>query len=232
MNPFALYDDLISQIPLEAVVHEAICNNTAYVAADTGVGIAAALGAFQPPTLAGIPLREVAHLAKSWDLAKASLGVAALNAYFNQIPAKSTASVFDTAASSLEGKKVVMVGHFPNAVEKLRQICALTVLERSPRPGDLPDSACEYVMPQAEVALITAMTLANKTMPRLLQLSNQARTYLIGPSLPCAPKVFAGKANVLAGSAVVDAKWIREQVKQGKPVSKLKPALAAFEMEL
>ncbi|WEB73486.1 Rossmann-like domain-containing protein [Winkia neuii] len=231
MNPFALYDDLIAAIPEDLLVRRALSANAACVESEAGVGVAAGLGSFDASALQGRPLREVAAMAKSWDFARASLGVAAMNSFYNRC-ANPGESIFTAARQELAGKKVVMVGHFSTAIPPLERICSLTVLERKPTGGDLPDSACEYVLPDAEVALITAMALTNKTLPRLLSLAKRAKTYVIGPSLPAAVAAFTGRASVLAPSAVIDPRWVIRQVEAGASVSKLKPGLNHFSLEL
>ena len=83
---------------------------------------------------------------------------------------------------------VVVIGHFPH-VDRLAEYAELTVLERNCRDDiDMPDPACEYVLPQADFALITGVTLENKTAPRLLELAKDAYVTMVGPSLwdsPC-----------------------------------------------
>ena len=39
----------------------------------------------------------------------------------------------------------------------------------------MPDPACEYILSEQDVVIMTATTLINKTMPRLLALSRNAR---------------------------------------------------------
>ena len=79
----------------------------------------------------------------------------------------------------MEGKKVAVIGHFPG-MEVGRRACGLTVLERNPQEGDLPDFAAEYVLPEQDYVFITGTALTNKTMPRLLELSEHATVGLVG----------------------------------------------------
>lgn len=51
-------------------------------------------------------------------------------------------------------------------------------------------TVCEYIPEQAYV-FMTGVTLINKTMPRLLQLSCGAKVILIGPQRPPLPPILS-----------------------------------------
>jgi len=116
--------------------------------------------------------------------------------------------VFTGMIEELRGKRVAVVGHFRH-LERISGICQLSVLERRPGQGDLPDTACEYVLGEQDVVFMTATTLVNKTMPRLLELSRNARVVVAGPSTPLHPLLFAHGVDLLGGLIVddQDAAW-------------------------
>ena len=64
-----------------------------------------------------------------------------------------------------------------------------SVSERFPEPGDYPDTACEYLLPDADYVFISSSSFVNKTTPRLLDLAigGGAHTVLVGPSTPMHP---------------------------------------------
>lgn len=63
-------------------------------------------------------------------------------------------------------------------------------------------------MPRQDVVFITGVTMINKTLPRLLELSKGAFVVLVGPSTPLAPFLFDYGVDVLSGTVVVDdAVW-------------------------
>ena len=88
-NPWNLYDDLIDEIPGHITVAAAYTGTKwcRVTSSERGAGMAFAMPVRTRPAsygeddLAGLPLREVAALAKSWNLAEAGLGMAAVNAY-------------------------------------------------------------------------------------------------------------------------------------------------------
>ena len=106
-NPWNLYDDLIDEIPGHITVAAAYIGTKwcRVTSSERGAGMAFAMPVRTRPAsygeddLAGLPLREVAALAKSWNLAEAGLGMAAINAY-HSLPKPSTCCRAATTSSS------------------------------------------------------------------------------------------------------------------------------------
>ncbi len=123
-------------------------------------------------------------------------------------------AVFEHFKPRLSGQRVVVVGRYPG----LEQFCAgltVTVLERLPTDHDLPDSAAEFVIPQADWVFITASAIMNKTLPRLLELARYAVTVLMGPSLPWLDEWADFHVDYLAGVRVVDTARCQQIVTEG-----------------
>ena len=238
-NPWALYDQMIAEIPEGiAVLDYCLGVHWSYVEADCGMGVAFTCsgGAKRTTTqdLRQLSLKELAALSKSWCFEEATLGVAALNAWFSQPAQLKRFDVFLDEAINLpdetvrkmdafelyrprtQGTKVAVVGHFPHVERIAEYALELTVLERNCRSElDTPDPACEYLLPSQDFVFLTGVTLINKTAPRLLELSRKATTVFVGPSvIPCAP-LFECGVEMLAGSVVADPEKIKRAVKNG-----------------
>lgn len=161
----------------------------------------------------GKTLKQVAGYSKSWNFSEASIGVAAINAFYNTrekalaqngiVDGLKQNDAFETAKKEVVGKNVAVIGHFP-FLERLKDICNLMILERKPLEGDYPDSACEYILPDCDYVYITGVTLINKTLPRLLQICKNAKVHLVGPSVSLAPFMFEYGVDVLDGSIIGD----------------------------
>ncbi len=195
----------------------------------------------------GRSLREVAEGAKSWNFMEASEGMAAINAFYNtfekmkelgasgpgldegqgdvqaedimsaDMATRKKKNPFDHPEELSPDAKVAVVGHFPHIEKKLDGKCILSILERDPSAGDLPDSACEFIMGEQDYAFITGMTFINKTLPRLLQLcGHNTRVSLVGPSVPLSPSVFNYGADELSGFCVTDPELARRLISDGK----------------
>jgi uncharacterized protein (DUF4213/DUF364 family) len=169
--------------------------------------------------------RDLAVSLKSWNLHEAAMGLAAVNSALNAPGAieryagmcpeqQPDEDVFTYLLDEFRGKKVAVVGHFRN-LERVQAVCELSILERLPQPGDLPDPACEWILPGQDYVVITATTLINKTLPRLLQLSRNARVVLAGPSTPLTPKLFEFGIDVLGGLVVEDEARVWAVIQEG-----------------
>ncbi len=224
-NNWELYDSLIEGIPSGLVIEECLIGlHWTYVRAGEYAGIAmtvqgSSLSGLANGPFTGKSLRDTAAGLKSWDMLQASVGMAACNAWYNA-PDKMAAlgieqeegggsagagkSIFNEPLESLIGKKVAVIGHFPYIEKQLGGKCELSVLEREPEGTDYLDSACEYLLPEQDFVFITGMTLTNKTLPRLLTLTRNAKTVLVGPSSPITPLLFRFGVDSIAGFYVTD----------------------------
>lgn len=238
-NPWELYNALIDGIPEGiGVTDYTLGLHWSYLEAECGCGVAFTMrGGATPatkhrPDLRSLDLRSVAALAKSWTFEEATLGVAALNAWYSRRTlldplgavyeeARELAreerkrEAFDEFTPLMHGAKVTVIGHFPHVTDLAERCAELTVLERAYSPGDTPDPACEYILPSQDLVFITGTTTTNKTLPRLLELSRNAYTVLTGPSVVPSPALFAYGADVLAGSVVGDVEKTKFLVKTG-----------------
>ncbi len=178
-------------------------------------------------TLQGRSSHELCHWLSSWNEAEAAVGLSVLNALVNNRPAAcwrqavplreeapGHLQVFAHFRSRVIGQKVVVIGRYP-ALDRLWADVPYQCVERNPQEGDFPDAAAEYLLPQADWVFITASSLANKTLPRLLQLSRQARVVLMGPSMPWLEGWKDWGVNYLAGVRVVDAAAARQVAAEG-----------------
>jgi uncharacterized protein (DUF4213/DUF364 family) len=215
-----IYDELIAQVPPDLTVEECLVGlHWSLVRTRGVVGVAMTYKDDSRPwvkragRIAGMSVRELAEGIKSWDYLEAALGLAAINSCVN-LPGRVALSkpgqtnAFTYLREEVRGKRVAVIGHFPG-LEDLTSICHLSVLERRPREGDLPDPACEYILPEQDYVFITATALINKTLPRLLELSREAFVTLVGPSTPLTPVLFRYGIDLLGGIVVTDpvAAW-------------------------
>lgn len=217
-----LYDELIDRIPPDIIVDN-ITVGMGWTAVTAGIYCGTAMTVREQDCYddlldcrRGQPLKYLASLSKSWNFTEASIGVAAINAYYNnkttwrdtvvmgRTPWKMIGSenAFDGYAREVKGKKVAIIGHFRHLEKYLTEAENVVVLERRPSGDDLPDSACEYVLPEQDYVFITGVTLINKTLPRLLQLASAGKVILVGPSTPMTPLLFQYGVSEMSGFLV------------------------------
>lgn len=228
-----LYDDLINEIPENLTVRECMLGvSWTLVKSEKGLGVAKTIKGGKKGTglrnVVGMSLKELAKYAKSWNMLEASMGQAAINAAFNtqseilnlsgqtieQFDDPEKNNVFKLLEPEFSGKKVAIIGHFPG-IEQLHNICELSILEREPQADDYPDSACEYILPEQDFVFITGTAFTNKTMPRLLELSNRAKITLVGPSVPISKVLFKYGVELIGGFVVTDEYDIWKAVQEG-----------------
>ena len=240
-TPWKFYNHLIGKMPDDIYVRD-YCLGThwSYMEADCGMGVSFTCKGGGRRThnfdLRGLRLKDVAELSKSWNFEEASLGVAALNAWYArpelldplgvhydepiELPDGTTRKIdafemYRPRISAQKDARVTVVGHFPK-VAKIDEYAQLTVLERNcTSPIDTPDPACEYVLPASDYAFITGVTIINKTAPRLLELTKNGTTIFVGPSVVMSPFLFDWGVEMLAGSVVGDPEKVRFAVKAG-----------------
>ncbi len=221
-----IYNDLIKGIPENLIVDELICgNHYSYVRSGDGAGVSGlSLSESRKPmftnNLLGAPLQEVATSIKSWNFVEASVGLAAINAYYNNPrTARNNGVTFSDAKrvedrifdpfimsqNEVRGKKVAVVGHFPHLESLLEPISDFSIIESKPLEGDYPISASEFIIPECDYVFFTYISIIDKTIPRLLELSGNARQVtIVGPGTPLAPKLFDCGIESLSGFIIKD----------------------------
>jgi uncharacterized protein len=221
-NPWMVYDLILDTVH-DGVSIDHLCLGLTWTCCRTahGTGFAQSPGSASrvlsfPGTVAGRGTREVAAWLKSWDPFEATVGLAAANATINTSAnrlmmhatrltgaAPANLAVFEYFRPRLERRKVVIIGRYPG-LDTVLEGLDVTVLERQPGNGDLPDPAAEYLLPQADWVFMTATTLINKTFPRLSELAAEAVTVLMGPSTPWLDGFADHGIDFLAGVVPVD----------------------------
>lgn len=227
-----LYDWLLSSTR-ESAPLQRLCLGINWTMAEVGTGAGFAFSPRQIPrtlswagTLQGQGSEQLRPWLQAWDEAEAAVGLAVLNACINAGPncaaeaqllseqAPGHLQVFAHMRPRLEGRKVVVIGHYPG-LDSFWQGLPYVCLERQRQDGDLPDSAAEYLLPEADWVFISASSIANKTLPRLLQLAQHAQVVLMGPSLPWLRGWQRFGVNYLAGVRVHDSQAAMQVAMQG-----------------
>lgn len=243
----AIYRELVSSIELGMPVTSCVAGlvwTLVEVAGQGGLALTLHDGVFEsqlPGRINGAEARWLAERITSWNMFEASLALAAVNAWYNRrdrverllgrpLDSERGSRLFERLSHRFAGASVAVVGHFPH-LEPLRERCRLTILERNPMGGDLPDQASEYLLGRQDCVCITGSAITNKTLPRLLELSRDAFVVLVGPSVPLAPVWFDFGVDLLAGTVVLDTGGALAAVQQGGRRSLFGDSLAMVELE-
>ncbi len=231
MHPRQIYNLLLDSAQTDTAVKEIIIGLTWTYCQVEGIGLC--MSPAQPTrtlpwsgTLVNQKINDLAPWLKSWDSYQATIGMAAINAVINASSPLIVASaplypkvsgnlaVFEHFLPLIRGKKVVVIGRYPG-LSQYEQEIDLQVLERQPTSQDLPDTACEYILPEADWVFLTATSIVNKTFPRLVELSQNAKLVLMGPTVPWLPELREMGIDYLAGIAVTHKELLRQTIAEG-----------------
>ena len=130
------------------------------------------------------------------------------------LPGSSNLAVFEHFLPLICGQKVAVIGRYPG-LSRYEQEVSMTVIERKPKSQDLPDPAAEYILPEADWVFLTATSIPNKTFPRLVELAQNAKLVLMGPTVPWLPDLADMGIDYLAGVAVTNPSALRQTVAEG-----------------
>ncbi|AKB73492.1 Molybdenum ABC transporter ATP-binding protein [Methanosarcina lacustris Z-7289] len=143
---------------------------------------------------------KVLELALSENPLEAAVGVATVNALSHMLhdlePENFQSSCLDILDLIKPGDRVAMIGYFAPLVPKILTITEkLTVLEKreieAPQTRTLPSEKAREILPESDVIILSASTLANRTFDGLLAQKGDAReVVLLGPSAPLYPEPF------------------------------------------
>lgn len=232
-NPKRIYELLVDHCSSDAIVDNlmiglvwTLCQSKG----GTATGLAMSPG-FATRTLAwsggltGKPITDLAAWIFDWDPYQSTVAMAAINSCINSRPLpesvviqpngeQANLAVFDYFLPQLLNQKVVVIGHYPG-IERYQNLMQLSVLEKQPTAEDLPDSACEFLLPTADWVFLTASSVPNKTFPRLAELSCNAKTVLMGPTVPWLPQLHEFGIDYLAGVEITDAEALYHTAAQG-----------------
>ena len=210
------YDILISGISDELYVSR-IIHSKSWIAAELsdgryGIALHDTLESRERmlPTLEGLTARAAAEAVRSWNFLEASEAMAVINAFYNteehmdKLNARCGYNKSCTQGLVTEGKKIALIGHLVLQPDALKGASEVYIIERNPKPGDYPDSACEYILPDCDIVVMTASAAINKTLPRLLELSKNAAAIIIGPTTPLCPELKSLGIHRLSGMVVRD----------------------------
>ncbi|MCY4301572.1 MAG: DUF364 domain-containing protein [Aestuariivita sp.] len=154
--------------------------------------------------IAGRSLRCLSQWLCSLDPLRRSIGLAAINAYWNRVDLGAAVSEnWGLSAFEPPGHGLVIVGGFRDAQ---RRLSAARVVEREPKENDIPESESHRALQSATSVAITAQTLMNGSLePLLTRIGRQAKRVLVGPSAPVTPLILEGGIDRVSGLAITNS---------------------------
>ena len=138
-------------------------------------------------------------------------------------------SVNDRNLAAIAGKRVAVSGRFPFNDLLAEKSGKAFFFEMEPEGEELPPFAAEEVLPDVDVAVISATALINKSLPRLLELAKGALSVVLGPSTPMNRVLLGHGARLLGGIRVRDPdalfSCLAEGVKKFSRIAGIEPVI-------
>jgi len=167
---------------------------------------------------------SLSHMALSSSEVEAAIGMAAINSLIRVDESScEELNAGDLLMSKGEGKKLVVVGHFP-FISRLRTVAGgLSVIEKNPREGDLGEAESENILPEADIVGITGTAFTNHTIENLLALCrSDAYIVVLGGTAPLSPVLFDWGIDAVAGTLVTEPETVLRSVSQGATYRQIK----------
>ena len=221
-----LIENLIATLPDEPHPVRAIVSGLHWTAvASRYCGLASSLWSESLPEVEipaardwlGQSAQDLARLALSNNHLEAAVGMAAINSLMvPNPPGALDLNAHEWLLANGSGKKIAMVGHFPFA-EEIRSIAkTFWVLEKNPRPGDLPASESRNLIPEADIVAITGSAFVNHSIDEVVGYCRSSSTVLIlGPSTPLSHLLFNYGISILSGTYVVNEEMVLKSIQEG-----------------
>jgi uncharacterized protein (DUF4213/DUF364 family) len=170
--------------------------------------------------VAGKTASETLAYLSSLDLLERAVGLATANALINRNRKELLAGDILEVLACGADDRVGMVGYFPPLMPVLKpKVKELLVFENILKtgPGIFSEDTAYNLLPSCTVAIITATSILNNTLPGLLDACRSCRAIaIVGATTPLAPEVFKPRGvTLLSGIVVTDPRRILRQVSEG-----------------
>jgi len=152
----------------------------------------------------GRPGRTAAlTLLESRETLSRSVGMACLKSLLPEPPQAINGNAMDLVAAAAARVPTCCVGYFKTAAQWREQGAPVNIVELLPRPGDIHWLDADEVLAQAELVLITGLTLVNETLEEVIRRTPAAKIrVLMGPTVPASAALFDFGIDLLGISQV------------------------------
>lgn len=156
----------------------------------------------------GRPARQAAlELLASREILKRSVGMACLKSLLPEPRETVDGNAIDLVQPAAAHAPTCFIGHFKTAAQWRDQGYPVSIVELFPRPGDIHWDEAEAVMQQAELVLMTGLTVVNETLEAVLRRTPRAKLRIImGPTVPASPALFEIGLDLLGITQIADVK--------------------------
>jgi len=188
-------------------------------------------------SLKGKPAREIVNYLGSENLSDSSLALSTVNALvyamklYQEVMEGDVLEVIDIK----DKESVCMVGCFLPVLEKIKdRNIKIKVVDLEQKPGVLPAEDAFSILKDSQIALITATSIINSTIDRLLEATEHCREVVIlGPSTPLLPQAFEGTpVTCIAGIMIEKPEEVFRVIGEGGGFRFFKPYTKKYTLRI
>jgi len=235
----AIYELLLDYANLHIEVEQVLIglNWTLCQAGSLGIAETAVGGQWQrePHTpLVGRTLAELSLWLRKWDRQQAAIGLAAVNAAINSEAdmvyqegalfrgRHALDNAMEWFVPRIRGSKIAVIGQ-DNPFSGQQDRIEVTHLPC--KDGALPP-ATEVMLDKAEWVFVNGQSVADKTLPRVLELTGDAQIVLYGPQVPWLDEWHSFGINFLIGSQIDHSIGLYQTIAEGGDIGSLPQAVS------
>lgn len=174
-------------------------------------------------SLKGMAAGEIASYALSSNTVEASIGMATINSLIEvNLTRCREINALEILKEKGRNRTIGVVGHFPFVNQLKETADNVWVVERRPRPGDLPSTDASRVLPDCDVVCLTATSIINHSFEELMGFCQNSYVVLTGPTSPLMDVVFDYGVDVICGSCVLNDCSMLQYLSQGATFRQLR----------
>lgn len=234
-----IYDLLLDYANLQIEVERVLLglNWTLCQAGATGIAETTGGGKWRresPAPLVGRTLAELSLWLRKWDRQQAAIGLAAINAAINSEAdmvyqegalfrgSQALANALEWFVPRILGHKVALIGEAHPFAPHLDR---LDMTQLPSRDGALHPAA-EVMLGKAEWVFVNGQSVADKTLPRVLELAGDAQVVLYGPQVPWLDEWRGFGVDFLIGSQIDHSAALYNTIAEGGDIDTLPQAVS------
>ena len=235
----AIYELLLDYANLQIEVERVLVGLNWTLCQAGSLGVAETTGGGQwrseiHTPLVGRPLAELSLWLRKWDRQQAAIGLAAVNAAINSEAdmvylegalfrgRQALANALEWFVPRLHGHKVAIIGTV-NPFARHHERLDLTHL---PNSAGALHPATEVMLANAEWVFVDGQSVADKTLPRVLELAKDARIVLYGPQVPWLEEWQTFGVDFLIGSQIDSHTALYDTISEGGDINSLPQAVS------
>jgi uncharacterized protein len=161
-------------------------------------------------------LDSTLKLLSSRETIKRSVGMACLKSLLPDPVCVLPGTAIDMFEAASTHVPICFIGHFKTGAQWRNEGRPVTIVELFPRPGDIHWKDADEALGQAQIVLMSGLTVVNETLSAVVARTPSARIrVLMGPTVPPSPVFFDYGIDMLGVTLVNDKESMEKYARLG-----------------